>query len=122
MNKKLYVANLEWGVGDEYLRDFFLQAGKVLEATVILDRDTGRSRGFGFVKMASSEDAEKAIQQLDGKDLKGRRITVREANPEPAKEKLDFIGEIKRFVLSSDEPSMVFEVKGQRFTLYRETE
>lgn len=81
MAKKLYVGNLSWGVTDESLRDAFSQAGAVSSATVIKDKMTGRSRGFGFVEMDNDDEAGKAVETMNGKDLDGRKITVNEARP-----------------------------------------
>ncbi len=76
MSMKLYVGNLSFQTSSEDLQQLFAQAGTVESATVVEDRDTGRSRGFGFVEMASKEDGEKAIQQFNGSDLNGRNLTV----------------------------------------------
>ena len=80
MSKRLYVGNLSWNVRDEDLREVFQGDGRqVVDARVITDRDTGRSRGFGFVEFASSEEGQAAIQALDGADLDGRPMRVNEA-------------------------------------------
>jgi len=81
MAMKLYVGNLSFNTTSDELRDLFSQAGTVESANVVEDRDTGRSRGFGFVEMASREEGEAAIQQFNGKDLGGRNLTVNEARP-----------------------------------------
>jgi cold-inducible RNA-binding protein len=81
MSIKLYVGNLAFSTSSEELQQLFAQAGSVESATVIEDRDTGRSRGFGFVEMASKEEAQKAIEQFNGTDLNGRNLTVNEARP-----------------------------------------
>jgi cold-inducible RNA-binding protein len=81
MSMKLYVGNLSFQTSSEDLQQLFAQAGSVESATVVEDRDTGRSRGFGFVEMASKEEGEKAIQQFNGSDLNGRNLTVNEARP-----------------------------------------
>ena len=81
MGKKLYVGNLGFAVTNEDLAELFAQAGICESASVITDRETGQSRGFGFVEMASGEDADKAIQQFNGYALKGRPIKVNEAMP-----------------------------------------
>ncbi len=78
--KKIYVGNLSWGSGDAELREYFSAYGEVHSAAVITDRDTGRSRGFGFVEMEDA-DAEKAISQADGQEMDGRRLRVNEAQP-----------------------------------------
>jgi RNA recognition motif-containing protein len=81
MTTKLYVGNLSFKTTSDDLRDHFSQAGTVESASVIEDRETGRSRGFGFVEMATAEDAQAAIEQFNGKDLNGRNLTVNEAKP-----------------------------------------
>jgi cold-inducible RNA-binding protein len=81
MAYKLYVGNLSFSTSSEELRELFAQAGNVESATVVEDRDTGRSRGFGFVEMASKEDGEKAIEQFNGTEMNGRSLTVNEARP-----------------------------------------
>jgi len=82
MASKLYVGGLPFETTDEELRDFFQQAGTVESATVVTDRYSGRSRGFAFVEMASNAEARKAIEELNGKMLGGRTITVDEARPQ----------------------------------------
>ena len=81
MAMKLYVGNLSYQTQESDLRDKFAQHGEVVSANVVTDRDTGRSRGFGFVEMATDEDARKAIQALDGQELDGRNIKVNESRP-----------------------------------------
>jgi cold-inducible RNA-binding protein len=83
MSKKLFVGSLSWETTDERLQAAFAPFGEVTEAKVITDRDTGRSRGFGFVTFADPQDAAKAISALDGKDLDGRTIKVNEAQDKP---------------------------------------
>jgi len=82
MGKKLYVGNLSYNTDDSSLQSFFETVGAVESARVIIDRATGRSKGFGFVEMASDEDAQKAISQCDGKDFDGRKVRVSEAKPQ----------------------------------------
>jgi RNA recognition motif-containing protein len=82
MASKLYVGGLSYSTTSEGLREFFAQCGNVLSATVITDRFSGQSRGFGFVEMNSAEEAQTAISQLNGRDLDGRRITVEISNPQ----------------------------------------
>ncbi len=79
MGKKLYVGNLAFEVTNKDLEELFAQAGICESAAVITDRSTGQSRGFGFVEMGSNADAQKAIQQFDGQELKGRALKVNEA-------------------------------------------
>jgi cold-inducible RNA-binding protein len=81
MSMKLYVGNLAFKTSSEDLQHLFAQAGTVESASVVEDRDTGRSRGFGFVEMASKEEGEAAIAQFNGKELDGRNLTVNEARP-----------------------------------------
>lgn len=81
MNKKLYVGNLDYGVTGEQLEELFGQAGKVVSATVINDKYSGRSKGFGFVEMSSDEEAKKAIEMFNDKDFQGRKMVVNEARP-----------------------------------------
>jgi RNA recognition motif-containing protein len=81
MSTKLYVGNLTFKTTSQELQQLFSQAGTVESASVVEDRDTGRSRGFGFVEMATAEEATSAIEQFNGKDLGGRLLTVNEAKP-----------------------------------------
>jgi cold-inducible RNA-binding protein len=81
MATKLYVGNLSFQTTSDELRDHFAQAGNVESASVVEDRMTGRSRGFGFVEMATPEEAAAAIEQLNGKEFGGRNLTVNEARP-----------------------------------------
>jgi len=79
--KKLYVGNLTYGMTDSDLQNLFTPHGTVQSAQVIMDRDTGRSKGFGFVEMDSGEAAQAAITALNGQDVNGRALTVNEARP-----------------------------------------
>ena len=81
MGNKLFVGSLPFETTDAELSEVFSKAGTVESANVITDRNTGRSRGFGFVEMSSEEEAKKAIEELNGSDLKGRNIVVSEAKP-----------------------------------------
>lgn len=81
MSMKLYVGNLAFATSSQELQELFAQAGTVTSASVIEDRDTGRSRGFGFVEMSSKEEGEAAIAQLNGKEINGRALNVNEAKP-----------------------------------------
>jgi RNA recognition motif-containing protein len=82
MAKKLYVGSLSFDTTDAKLRELFAQAGTVESATIITDRGTGRSKGFGFVEMSTDEEAKKAIETLNGQTLDGRTIVVNEAKPQ----------------------------------------
>jgi RNA recognition motif-containing protein len=81
MSMKLYVGNLSFKTSSEDLQELFSQAGTVESASVVEDRETGRSRGFGFVEMATAEEGHAAIQQFNGKEFGGRNLTVNEARP-----------------------------------------
>jgi len=81
MAKKLYVGSLPYSTTDESLKDGFSQAGTVVSATVIQDKMSGRSKGFGFVEMSTDEEAQKAIEMFDGQDFEGRTVKVNEARP-----------------------------------------
>jgi RNA recognition motif-containing protein len=82
MASKLYIGGLAYSTTSDGLREFFTQSGNVLSATVITDRFSGQSRGFGFVEMNTAEEAQNAISQLNGRELDGRRITVEISNPQ----------------------------------------
>lgn len=79
MAKRLFVGSLPWSTTDQELQEFFAPAGQVVSATVITDRMSGRSRGFGFVEFATDEEAAKAVEMFNGKELGGRAIVVNEA-------------------------------------------
>ena len=81
MASKLYVGGLSYSTTSETLREYFAQCGTVESASVITDKFSGQSRGFGFVEMATAEEAQRAISELNGKDLDGRKITVNVSNP-----------------------------------------
>jgi RNA recognition motif-containing protein len=81
MSTKLYVGNLSFNTSNEDLQELFGQAGTVESVNIVEDRDTGRSRGFGFVEMSSKEEGAAAIEQLNGKEIDGRSLTVNEARP-----------------------------------------
>ncbi len=82
MGKKLYVGNLSYSIGNSELERLFEAHGAVRSAQVITDRDTGRSKGFGFVEMGSDQEAQAAIAALNGKEVEGRALTVNEARPQ----------------------------------------
>lgn len=86
MSSKLYVGNLEYTVTGDQLGELFAQAGNVASAVVITDRQSGRSKGFGFVEMSSDEEAKKAVETFNGKDFQGRSIVVNEARPRKPRE------------------------------------
>jgi RNA recognition motif-containing protein len=80
----MYVSNLSFNTGEEELNELFSAFGEVSSVKIILDRETGRSRGFGFVEMNSRDDAEKAMAALHNKEIEGRALSVSEARPKPA--------------------------------------
>lgn len=82
MSMKIYVGGLAYSVTNKELEEFFATCGEVVSASVIMDRDTGRSKGFGFVEMADIKEGQKAIAELNGKDLSGRSVTVNQARPQ----------------------------------------
>ncbi|MFC1625432.1 RNA recognition motif domain-containing protein [Patescibacteria group bacterium] len=81
MAAKLFVGNLDYTVTGDDLKQAFAQVGSVVDAVVIMDKMSGRSRGFGFVEMSSDDEAKAAIEKINGSDLKGRKINVNEAKP-----------------------------------------
>jgi len=81
MATKLFVGSLAWATTDDSLRDFFAQVGTVESASVVMDRETNRSRGFGFVEMSSEDEAKAAVDKLNNTDLDGRAVSVSEAKP-----------------------------------------
>ncbi|MDP2586173.1 MAG: RNA-binding protein [Candidatus Komeilibacteria bacterium] len=85
MAKKLYVGGLSYDTTEDSLRNYFSQAGNVESAMVIMDKMTGRSKGFGFVEMVSDEEAQAAIDMFNGKEFEGRRLNVNEARPMEAR-------------------------------------
>ena len=85
MAKKLYVGGLSYNTTEDALKDAFAQAGTVETASIIIDRMSGRSKGFGFVEMSTDEEAQNAIQMWNGKEMDGRTLTVNEARPMEAR-------------------------------------
>jgi RNA recognition motif-containing protein len=83
MGNKLYVGNLSYAIDDSALQQLFAPYGTVSSAKVITDRDTGRSKGFGFVEMGSDQEAQAAITAMNAKEIEGRALTVNEARPKP---------------------------------------
>jgi cold-inducible RNA-binding protein len=92
MAKKLYVGGLSYGTTEQALTAEFSKAGKVASASIIMDRETGNSKGFGFVEMESDSDAENAISMFDGAEFDGRKLTVNEARPKTDRPKSDWGG------------------------------
>jgi len=90
MAKRLYVGGLSYDTTNSSLSDLFSEAGTVSTADVIVDKMTGRSKGFGFVEMSSDEEADKAIEMFNEKEFEGRKITVNEARPKEDRPKRDF--------------------------------
>jgi len=85
MKNKLYVGNLPFSSDDDQLRELFSESGTVTSVNVIVDRDTNRSKGFGFIEMSTDEEATKAIENLDGQELDGRALKVNLAKPREAR-------------------------------------
>lgn len=90
MAKKLYVGGLSYSTTEDALKELFSQAGTIESATIIIDRMSGRSKGFGFVEMSSDEEAQKAIEMFNSKELDGKNITVNEARPMEDRPRRDF--------------------------------
>lgn len=90
MSTKLYVGNLSYTANSDQLGALFAQAGTVTSAMVVTDQHSGRSRGFGFVEMATDEEAKKAIEMFNGKDFEGRNLVVNEARPREPRDSRDF--------------------------------
>lgn len=86
MSQKIYVGNLGFSVNNDALKTKFEQYGNVSSANVIMDRDTGRSKGFGFVEMSNSQEAQNAISELNGTEFEGRQMNVSEAKPQEKRE------------------------------------
>lgn len=92
MSKKLFVGSLAWGTTDDTLQAHFAQCGTVASAKVVTDRDSGRSRGFGFVEFDDDKEADAAVEKLNNSELDGRTITVNEARPREDKPRGDYGG------------------------------
>lgn len=92
MAKKLYVGGLPYATTDTELKEAFAQCGNVESAVIIMDKMSGRSKGFGFVEMSSDEEAQKAVETMNGKDFGGRTLTVNEARPMEDRPRRDFRG------------------------------
>jgi len=93
MATRLFVGSLAYSVTDDELQAFFEAAGTVSSAKVIMDHESNRSKGFGFVEMGSDDEAKAAIEQLDGKELNGRAVAVNEAKPQERRERRPFNGD-----------------------------
>jgi RNA recognition motif-containing protein len=92
MANKLFVGSLSYSVNDDQLNDAFAPFGTVVSAKVIMDRETGRSKGFGFVEMSTDEEAQAAVKGLDGKEVGGRAVAVSEARPQENRERRPYNG------------------------------
>lgn len=97
MTNKVYVGNLSFDTTEDSLKELFAQAGTVTSASIVMDKFSGRSKGFAFVEMSSEEEAKKAIETLNGKELDGRNIVVDEAKPMEKKPFRKFSGDDKGF-------------------------
>lgn len=82
MENKIYVGSLSYDTSEDGLREFFSQAGKVESVSIVIDRMSGRSKGFGFVEMATEKEAQEAIKSLNGKELDGRKVIIDKARPQ----------------------------------------
>lgn len=102
LNNKLYVGNLRWSITDDVLNELFSSVGGVKSAVVILDRETGRSRGFGFVEMETEELASEALRVLNGTDFEGRDITIKIADSENRERRLKLVTSLDRFALGAE--------------------
>lgn len=92
MATKLFVGSLAYSVTDQELEEFFAAAGNVASAKVIIDRETNRSKGFGFVEMSTEEEAKAAVDQLNGKELNGRAVAIDQAKPQENRERRPYSG------------------------------
>ena len=92
-NNKIFVGNLPWSIKNDQLRDLFAQFGEIVEAIVIQERRTGRSKGFGFVTFTTPEAADAAVQEMHGKEVEGRNIVVNKARPREERPQRDFNNE-----------------------------
>ena len=97
MASKLYVGSLSFNINDEQLKELFAESGTVVSASVIIDRDTNQSKGFGFVEMSTDEEAQAAIKTLNGKEVDGRTIVVNEARPKEDRGPRPSYGTNRRF-------------------------
>jgi len=97
MNKKLYVGNLSYNTTQEQIRELFAQAGEVTEVTLIMDRETGRAKGFGFVEMATEQGSQEAIERFNGYTLDDRLLTVNEARPRVERSSSGYSNDRRRF-------------------------
>ena len=96
MATKLFVGSLPWAVDDQQLKDLFSEFGEVSYSKVIIDRDTNRSKGYGFVEFENDDEAKAAIEKLNGSDVQGRPIVVNEARPREDRPRRDFGGDNRR--------------------------
>ncbi len=92
MANKLYVGGIPYSTSEDALKEYFTQAGSVLSAVIIMDKMSGRSKGFGFVEMSTDEEAQKAIEMFNDKEFEGRRLTVNVARPKEERPSSDFGG------------------------------
>lgn len=92
MATKLFVGSLPYSITDDQLAELFAAVGTVVSAKVIFDRDTNRSKGFGFVEMSSDDEAKAAVDQMNGREIEGRAIVVNEARPQENRERRSFAG------------------------------
>lgn len=122
LNNKLYVGNLSWGVTDYDLGKLFSDVGEVTSASVIMDRETGRSRGFGFVEMSTEEEANEAFNTLNNTSFEGRELTVKIADSERREKRSKLMDSLDRFAVGAEigESVKIETYDNKQFTISRD--
>ncbi len=109
MNRKIYISNLSFSLRDDELKNIFVNFGSVVSAKVVMDRFSGRSKGFGFVEMQTQEEARNAIQALNGAEIAGRNLRVMEATPKPENPQRELQPQIGAFQNNQFQPNNQFQ-------------